>query len=397
MGIQIYWAVYLPAVALALASATLTLAAARAVLRLAGSPTPSGPSLPASVLRPLHGATPGLGACLAAARDQVHAAPFEVFAIVRHAADPGAAVARYVLGAVAVEPALHGPNRKASQLHNLVGHATHAIVVAADDDILPPRHWLTAVTAPLADPAVGLVTCLYRGAPADGGLWSRLAALAIDWQFLPYAALGESLGRAQGCYGATVALRRETLDRIGGFAALAGLLADDHAIGAAVRRLGLRVVVAPVIPRHVMTEPSFAALFRHELRWARTIRMLDPAGAFGAVLTFPLAWGLLAALLAPAWWGLGVLMITCAARLILVLAVDRALAEPAQAPAGAPPPFSDFAGGTASRLLLLPLRDLLSGLVWLIGLARGSVTWQGRRYRMTGDGAMMEIGRTRCR
>ena len=119
------------------------------------------------------------------------------------------------------------------------------MLVAVDDDVAVPPHWPTAVTAPLADPAVGLVTCLYRGAAGDGGPWSRLGALGLDWQVLPNAILGESLGRARGCYGATMALRAETLERIGGFRALAGLLADDHALGAAVRRLGLRVVVAP--------------------------------------------------------------------------------------------------------------------------------------------------------
>ncbi|MFO0006498.1 MAG: glycosyltransferase, partial [bacterium] len=100
-------------------------------------------------------------------------------------------------------------------------------------------------------------------------MWSRLAGLGLDWGFLPHAILGEALGRARGCYGATMALRRETLARLGGFQALVGLLADDHALGAKVRRLGLKVVVAPLVPAHVMAEPRLIDLLRHELRWAR--------------------------------------------------------------------------------------------------------------------------------
>ena len=249
-----------------------------------------------------------------------------------------------------------------------------AVLVVADADMHMPADWLTAVTAPLADPAVGLVTCLYRGEPADAGLWSRLAALGIDWQFLPNACLGESMGRANGCYGATMALRAETLARIGGFQAVADLLADDHALGAAVRRLGLRVEVAPVLPGHVMAEPSLAALLRHELRWARTLRALDPPGYLGMGITYPLIPGLLAALLAALTLGLAPLALALLARLGTALVVDRVLGKPWR----------------PARILLLPLRDLLSFAIWGAGLARGTVTWQGRRYRMRPDGSMVE-------
>jgi ceramide glucosyltransferase len=274
------------------------------------------------------------------------------------------------------DPRLHGPNRKVSQLMNLEALARHPVLVVADADMAVPPHWLTAVTAPLADPAIGLVTCLYRGEAGDAGRWSRLAALWIDWQFLPNAALGEAMGRAHGCYGATMALRAETLARLGGFAALSGLLADDHALGVAVRRLGLRVVVAPVLPAHVMAEPGLLALVRHELRWARTLRLLDLPGYAGMGVTFPLAWGALAAALVPAGfpWGWLALAVALAARVVLAVRVDRALRR----------------GRSLRRLALLPLRDALSFAIWGLGLARGTVTWQGRRFRMRRDGSMVD-------
>jgi ceramide glucosyltransferase len=282
-------------------------------------------------------------------------------------ADRPEAAARLV-----VDPRIHGPNRKVSQLVNLAARAAHPVLVVADADMRVPPHWLTSVTAPLADPTVGLVTCLYQGEPGDGGLWSRLGALGIDWQFLPNAALGEAMGRANGCYGATMALRAETLARIGGFEALAGLLADDHALGAAVRRLGLRVVLAPVLPLHVQAEASLRALLAHELRWARTLRLLDPRGYRGMGLTYPLVPGLLAALAAPR--GLLVLAVALAARLWLALAADGVLGRPRR----------------MARLALLPLRDVISFAIWVAGLARGTVTWQGQRYRMDREGRMAE-------
>ncbi|MDO9711838.1 bacteriohopanetetrol glucosamine biosynthesis glycosyltransferase HpnI [Paracraurococcus lichenis] len=365
----------------ALVGSATALLAARAIGRLAAAAPATGPALAASLLKPLHGAAPGLRGALDSTLAQAHAAPFEVLFAVRDPADPAAAVAAAAVAAapgvparLLSDPRLHGPNRKVSQLMNLEGRAAHPVLVVADADMAVPPHWLTAVTAPLADPAVGLVTCLYRGEAADAGLWSRLAALWIDWQFLPNAALGEAMGRAHGCYGATMALRAETLARLGGFAALSDLLADDHALGVAVRRLGLRVEVAPVLPGHVMAEPSLPALARHELRWARTLRLLDLPGYAGMGITFPLAWGVLAALLVPGGWA--ALALAAAARLALAVRVDRALRRRL----------------SPGRLALLPLRDALSFAIWGLGLARGTVTWQGRRYRMRPDGSMVEAG-----
>ena len=214
------------AAALAFAGAALTVPAASAVRRLARRPPPpGGPALAASVLKPLHGAAPGLSANLASTLAQEHAAPFEVLFAVRDPADPAAAAAEAAMAAhpgvparLVRDPRLHGSNRKVSQLLNLEGLARHPVLVVADADMRVEADWLSRATAPLVDPDVGLVTCLYRAEPADGRFWSRLAALGTDWHFLPNAALGEAMGQAQGCYGATMALRREVLDRIGGFA-----------------------------------------------------------------------------------------------------------------------------------------------------------------------------------
>ncbi|MDB5373426.1 MAG: Ceramide glucosyltransferase [Belnapia sp.] len=366
---------------LALAGSVTALLAARAAWRFGRQLPRQAPALPVSILKPLHGAEPGLRENLAATLAQVHAAPVEVLFGMAQAADTAGPAATAAMAdrpdAVArllVNDRQHGPNRKVSQLVNLAAEARHGVLVVADADMRMPPGWLTAVTASLADPAVGLVTCLYRGEPADAGLWSRLAALGIDWQFLPNACLGEAMGRANGCYGATMALRAETLARLGGFETLAGVLADDHALGAAVRRLGLRVEVAPVLPEHRMAEPGLASLLRHELRWARTLRLLDPAGYAGMGVTYPLVTGLLAAALLPWSWGLPPLLLALAARLTLALAMDRLLGRPWR----------------FGRILLLPLRDVLSFAIWGAGLARGTVTWRGRRYRMRPDGSMVE-------
>lgn len=376
---HVFW-LAIPFMLLALVGTGQALAARRALRRLAATPAPQQPAMAASVLKPLHGDEPGLPRNLAATLGQAHAAPWEVLF---GAADPADAARPVAEAAMAASPtparflgggAVLGANRKVSQLVHLAAEARHPALVVADADMLCPPHWLTAVTAPLADPGTGLVTCLYRGEAADGGVWSRLAALGIDWHFLPNAALGEGLGKAQGCYGATMALRQDTLERIGGFEPLLPLLADDHALGAAVRRLGLRVEVSPVIPAHVMHEASLGALWAHELRWARTLRLLNFPGFLGLGLTHPLPWALLALILAPGGWTLGVLALVLAARLALASGVDSALG---------------VAGGWR-RWGWLPARDLLSFAVWATALARGQVVWRDRRYRIGAGGEMVE-------
>lgn len=364
----------------ALPGCVTALLAARAAWRLARQVPPAGPAAAATVLKPLHGTEPGLEGWLRATLAQDHGAPVQVLFAVRDPADPGARAAEAAIAATTAADALvlrdsrvAGANRKVSQLVNMAPQARHPVLVVADADMRMPTHWLTTVTATLAQPGVGLVTCLYRGVPADGRLWSRLAGLGIDWHFLPNAALGESMGKANGCYGATMALRAETLAALGGFEALKDLLADDHALGEAVRRLGLKVAVAPVVPEHMMAEPTLGSMLGHELRWARTVRMLNPSGYLGLGLAHPLVPAALAALLAPGW-GWGILATALLARLSLAVTVDRAFRIP----------------GSLARVVLLPLRDGLSFTIWAAGLARGTVVWQGRRYRMRPDGSMVE-------
>lgn len=359
------------AAGLALAGAVQGLLAARALGRHVAQRAPLGPALPASILKPLHGAEPGLAGNLAASLAQRHHAPFEMVMAIADPADAALPAARSLPepARVIVAPEVLGPNRKVSQLVHLEAAALYPVLVAADADMRVAPDWLTAVTAPLAEPEVGLVTCLYTGVAADDGFWSRLSALSIDWHFLPNAALGEALGRANGCYGATIAVRREVLEAVGGFAAFLELLADDHALGVAVRAAGYRTVLSPVLPAHMMSEPGLVALWRHELRWARTIRLLNSGGYWGLGLTHPLPWAVLAALCLPGLWAAGVLGAAMGARLGAVARVEQAI-------------------GQRPRLAWVPLRDAVSFAVWLAGLWPGRVYWGRERFRVGRDGRL---------
>lgn len=244
----------------------------------------------------------------------------------------------------------------------------------ADSDMRVRPDYLAEVTKPLADPRVGLVTCLYTGRPI-GGVWSMLGAMHVNYGFLPSALIGDRLRPGEGCFGATIALRRETLAEIGGFVALRDQLADDYALGSAVRALGLKVVISPHVVETNVAEPSLGALIRHELRWARTIRAMAPYGYAGSVITHAVALAILALVVSGgATLALWFLAFALGCRYTMVRLIDGAL-NPARAP-----------------LWLFPARDLLSFSIFLTSFLGRSIAWRDGRFRLTSDGRLVLDG-----
>jgi ceramide glucosyltransferase len=158
--------------------------------------------------------------------------------------------------------------------------AAHDVLVLSDSDMVVERDYLSIVTGALEQPGVGLVSCLYTGR-GDAGVWSRIGAAMISFQQTPNMVFAVTHGLAQPCMGSTIALRRDTLTAIGGFERFADVLADDHAMGAAVQALGLSIAIPPMLVDHAGDERSLGQLWRHFLRWAVTIRDLNPGGMPG--------------------------------------------------------------------------------------------------------------------
>jgi ceramide glucosyltransferase len=254
---------------------------------------------------------------------------------------------------------------------NMLPAARHDRMVMVDSDMRVPPSFLATVTAPLEDAGVGLVTSLYRGRAADRNLPSVLGAQYINHAFLPQAVLGEALQPGQGCFGASIAMTRQTLEEIGGFEGVADALADDNAMGSAVRCLGKRIVVSDLIIDDWVSEPSVRALFRHELRWALTIRGVAPWGYLGSLVTHPVALAVLGACLGGFGWpGLGALAVALLGRFAMVRATDRAL------------------GLEASPLWLVPVRDLLSFGVFLASYFTRTVAWRDRKFHVDRQGQL---------
>ncbi len=318
-----------------------------------------------TVLKPLHGDEPLLEEALASFCAQVYPR-FQIVFGVQDAQDTAVAVvdrlrARFprVEMELVVDPTAHGSNRKVANLINMFPSARHNMLVISDSDMHAPPNYLSSVADALAAPGTGLVTTLYTGLPARPSLSGLLGASYITQSFAAGALMARALGR-QDCMGATMALTRETLMRVGGLPALSPYVADDAVLGAKVRALGKTVALAKCVPATTVGEGSLAGLFAHELRWARTIRAVEPLGFAVSVIQFPAFWALLTvAMSGGAAWAAALWALAVAVRGGFGIAVERAM------------------GAVQTPFWMPALRDVLSMAVLLTSYMGHNVAWRG--------------------
>lgn len=330
-----------------------------------------------TVLKPLHGAEPGLAARLAAFCRQNYSAPIQVLCGAGDAAAPAIAVVRAAQRELPeapielnVDPRRHGMNRKVSNLINMLPRVRHDTLILSDSDIVVGPDYVRTLAALLSAPRIGAVTCLYHGIGGEG-LWARLSALAINTHFLPQAIMGLGVKVTKPCFGATIAMRRSMLDRIGGFAPFADELADDYVIGMAVRSAGYEVVTAPFVVGHRCFEASLRQLMRHQIRVARTIKSIDPIGYAGTIIThpWPLALiGMMSGSTAAALLAIAAL----ASRITLCRCVERRF------------------GLARESFSLIVLQDIIAFAVYVASFFGATVYWRGAAYRVAADGTLTE-------
>jgi len=364
---------------LAGAGVAYNLVASFASLRFFARPRPAGGTFPpVSILKPLHGDHEGLAEALERFCRQDYPNDVQVVFGVHNADDAAVAVVEKLRAdmpladiRLVIDPRLHGANRKASNLINIAAHARHDLLIISDADIVVDRDYLRQVVGAMGPPEVGAVSCLYVG-QSNGSFWARLSAMGIDYQFLPSVVMGRALGMAEPCFGATIAITTNMLAEIGGFAAFANHLADDYEIGRAVRERGYHIAIPTMVVAHHCAETSGRELISHQLRWNRTVRLIDPVGFAGSLVTYPTALALLAAAAAgfPLWSGV-LILASLTARICLKVCVDAAT------------------GARAGPWWLMPILDIMSFAVFLASFTVNTVGWQGRRFRIGADGVIL--------
>lgn len=269
-----------------------------------------------------------------------------------------------------------GQNLKVSNLENMLGRVKHERIVIVDSDIRVSRDYLRKVLAPLSDRRVGLVTCLYRAAETPD-FAAKLEAVGITAEFAAGVLMAWMLEGVKFALGSTMATTRTRLEAIGGFRALADYLADDFMLGNLIEEDGYEVRLSHHVVETAMQPAGFRGMMRHQMRWARSTRISRPMGYLGLILTY----GTTLALLNVAASGASALSwVLLASTLVIRLTMGWLIGV-------------HWLGDRILRkyFWLVPVRDLLSFLIWCLSWFGKRVEWRGRVFEVSRDGKMIQL------
>lgn len=268
-----------------------------------------------------------------------------------------------------------GANRKIANLIHMMRYAKHGTLVLSDADIRIRPDYLRTMVKPLGDPAVGLSNCLYRGV-GDFGLPSTVEGLLINTDFVPMVMVARWVQGLKYAYGASIAVKREALDKIGGWRVLADYLADDYQLGNRVHQAGYRIALLPYVVETVLDSVTLHDVFRHQLRWARTYRVCQPFNWFLAGITQTTMWGVVAvAATGGSLLGVGALAFGLLCRFASVITTMSLLGD----------------RETIRYLGLLPVKDLAYSAIWIACWFGRDVNWSGQVLRVDRDGRMTPV------
>lgn len=272
-----------------------------------------------------------------------------------------------------VDPKLHGANRKVSNLINMYSATKHDYVLIADSDMRVPDNYLASVMPGFSDETVGAVTCLYSGS-ARGKITSSLNAMFINEWFLPSVLISKILQPIKYCLGATMIVRRELLDEIGGFNVLSNHLADDYMLGKLVSDLGYKIHLSNFIVENIVEEASIKDLITHELRWARTLRRVEPLGYAFTFLTDTFVISCITTIsiylsTSNLLWALLPFILVSIARLALHLRTKKITRSK-----------------SAGFIWLIPLRDVLSFYIRVRSYMGNEIQWRNNSFQVDSAG-----------
>lgn len=352
--------------------------------RRAKAASPQDSDFPAvSLLKPVHGLDARLKENVESFYLQ-HYGDYEILFAADTDDDPALAVVREIAARYPKIPTrilVNGkppwPNPPAWSFHCMEQIAAHNILVTSDSDVEVQPDYLREVVAPLLDPKVGMLTCVYRGKNA-GGFWSGMDAIGMSVEMTSGVLVANMLEGMKFGLGPTIVVRKDSLEKIGGYEGIGDYFANDFIIGNFIEKAGYKVVLSEHIIDHVVPPMTFKKMWERQVRWAKSTRYSRPKGHFGTGLIFSVPYGILAFLgmaglghpgIGAALFGGAVLnrMVECLVAGWAVVRDPRALRCP----------------------WLYPIRDLLGFIVWCASyLSKGSV-WRDNTYKLLEGGRIV--------
>lgn len=268
-----------------------------------------------------------------------------------------------------------GISAKVCNLHNIYPEVQSEIIVISDSDIFVPPNYLRAVVAPLADKRTGLVTCLYR-ATGSKNFSALMEAIGITGEFMLGVLVARKLEGVKFALGSTIVTRKEVLEKFGGFKAIADYLGDDFLLGYLAAQAGYNVEISHCIVETVLPKYRFRDFFSHQLRWARSTKYSRPSGYMGLLFTFTTALSLLTVLIFPTKLAIVIASIAFFIRMLAAWYVGVYIMKDRR---------------LRNYFYLVPIRDLISFIIWLISFVGNTVEWRGDRFRLAAGGKLIPM------
>jgi len=340
-----------------------------------------------SILKPLKGCDDATRASLQSWLKQDYGGPTEILFGVADAKDP---VVKIVEALIAENPAVNarlivcenltGMNAKAAKLAQLEKLAQHDLILICDADVRVTGDFLTSFVAPLRDEQTALVNCFYRLAnPVTTAM--QWEAIAINADFWSQVLQSEMLKPLDFALGAAILVRRKALMEIGGYAVIANCLADDYQLGNRIAKRGHRIALCPVVVECWDAPMDWGTVWKHQLRWARTIRACQPAPYFFSVLAnaslWPLLWLAVSIVTGQTYCALLTAVVFLLIRMMIVQNLQRRFTPERR---------------LISPAWLVPVKDWLGAALWLAAFAGNTVEWRGRKMNLRPDGTLAEKG-----
>jgi ceramide glucosyltransferase len=275
---------------------------------------------------------------------------------------------------VAIENCRAGTNGKINNMIGALKHARYDLLVISDSDVYLKPDYLKTIVSPLADPEVGCACTLYKATAADSW-FEKLELLSLNADFMSNVLFAHVTGASRFCLGASAAIRRSMLDRIGGFEGLADYLVEDYEMGRRIWDMGMRVEIIPYFVDTMVDLKKPSQWWNHQVYWDQNTRAARPYAFFATALVRSVPFSILyAATRGFSALGLGVMAAAVLLRLLSAAAVlgwglrDRE--------------------GLRSLWLLVP-RDISSLITWLLAFTKKTTIWRGTSFILTRDGRLV--------
>jgi len=336
-----------------------------------------------TILKPVKGMDAGSYDNFASFCNQKYAGELQLVFAAASADDPVVAVINQLIDdypqidiSLKINPAIHGPNYKVSNLINAFPKAKHDIIIVCDSDIRVTPDYLRSVTAHFSSLKVGLVTSLYRTSDVHG-IATAVEATGFTAEMIPNVMVALQLEGLSFALGASMAVRRSALESIGGFEALTDYLADDYQLGNKIHLAGWQIVLDGCFVDSMMKNEELLSVLSRQLRWSRTMRVSRPGGYLASGITLPFLAVLLVTLVATSLQqSLLAISILYATRLTVTTIYSRCLTGDNLLP---------------RWLWLIPLRDMLGFFTWALAFLGNKVEWRGSRFRLKPGGKIEEL------